>query len=256
LEAERLLRERFGLNAYEVKLYVSLLAGPLNAKAAADASGVPLPRTYDTLKSLERKGFATATARGYVASEPVSALKAVQVGLSEEFQAAHEERARAAAQIAKALAPKFNSRSRGQDDPVMLKGLGAISSAFLDVVGRSSDVLLLVRRGVEAKWRFLGLLAGAGRKGIRVRALVPPGVPLRRSDLVAASSAGLEVRKAGGILLDMMVGDESDVIIGVPAGGEEGSFGAVAIWIRDPSFASSLRRTVEPMWRRARPVGR
>lgn len=52
------IRENFGLNHYEIKLWTALLSrGVASASELADISGVPRSRCYDVLESLEKKGF-------------------------------------------------------------------------------------------------------------------------------------------------------------------------------------------------------
>lgn len=54
-----LLQEHFELNLYEVRAYVALVGfGVLTPAELASVSEVPAPRTYDVLRSLEKKGFA------------------------------------------------------------------------------------------------------------------------------------------------------------------------------------------------------
>ncbi|HIP74622.1 MAG TPA: TrmB family transcriptional regulator [Thermococcus paralvinellae] len=54
-----LLQEHFELNLYEARAYVALVAfGVLTPAELASVSEVPAPRTYDVLRSLEKKGFA------------------------------------------------------------------------------------------------------------------------------------------------------------------------------------------------------
>ncbi len=56
-ESVKLLRE-FGLNSYEAKAYVALLKlGRAPATEIAKESGIPPQRVYDSLRSLEEKGF-------------------------------------------------------------------------------------------------------------------------------------------------------------------------------------------------------
>lgn len=53
------LKDYFGLNIYESKVWVALLKkGVASAGEVASISGVPRSRTYDVLESLEKRGFA------------------------------------------------------------------------------------------------------------------------------------------------------------------------------------------------------
>jgi len=55
------IRDYFGLNLYETKVWLALLSkGVVSAGDVAKISKVPRSRTYDILESLEKKGFAIA----------------------------------------------------------------------------------------------------------------------------------------------------------------------------------------------------
>ncbi|MEK6856378.1 MAG: helix-turn-helix domain-containing protein, partial [Nanoarchaeota archaeon] len=54
------LRQLFGLNLYEVKIWTALLSrGVSTAGELSDIGNVPRSRAYDVLESLEKKGFVT-----------------------------------------------------------------------------------------------------------------------------------------------------------------------------------------------------
>jgi sugar-specific transcriptional regulator TrmB len=53
------IKDHFGLNMYETKVWLALLSkGIASAGEIADISGVPRSRTYDVLEGLEKMGFA------------------------------------------------------------------------------------------------------------------------------------------------------------------------------------------------------
>jgi len=53
------VKDYFGLNVYEAKVWLALLGkGVASAGEIAELSGVPRSRTYDVLETLEKKGFA------------------------------------------------------------------------------------------------------------------------------------------------------------------------------------------------------
>ena len=52
------IRDYFGLNIYETKVWLALLGkGVASAGEIAEISGVPRSRTYDVLESLEKRVF-------------------------------------------------------------------------------------------------------------------------------------------------------------------------------------------------------
>ena len=58
-ELVKKIKDYFGLNIYETKVWLALLGkGVASAGEIAEGSGVPRSRTYDVLESLEKQGFA------------------------------------------------------------------------------------------------------------------------------------------------------------------------------------------------------
>ncbi|ADI74060.1 transcriptional regulator, TrmB [Methanohalobium evestigatum Z-7303] len=50
--------KKLGLNGYEADVYITLVGlGDATAREISDSSSVPRPKVYDTIKSLEEKGF-------------------------------------------------------------------------------------------------------------------------------------------------------------------------------------------------------
>ena len=251
MESEGLLREAFGLNSYEAKLYVALLGQSMKATEAARASGVPLSRTYDTLRSLEKKGFVRESDGAFGSTPPSSALGSRFAKYVSDFDSEQASRKSAMGKIVGELEPLASS-GKGEAEPVMLRGLDSISAAFLEVLGSSDKVFLLVRRGFKMRAAFLDLISQSGAKAAAVKLMLPVDQKVTRSELREAVNLGLDIRYSDGVLLDMMAGDGSGVIIGVPARGSDESFAAVAIWVRSRSFAASVLETLQAQWKGAR----
>jgi hypothetical protein len=58
----------------------------------------------------------------------------------------------------------------------------------------------------------------------------------------------IEARYYDHPVLDMMVADELDVVLGVPERTNDEPFSAVALWVRNPSFARSTRAAIDEIW--------
>ncbi|MFT4312937.1 MAG: TrmB family transcriptional regulator [Candidatus Woesearchaeota archaeon] len=78
----------FGLNSYEVKLWVALLSrGVSTAGELSDIANVPRSRTYDVLESLEKKGFIIMKIGKpikYLAIEPDRIIEIIQKNIQKE----------------------------------------------------------------------------------------------------------------------------------------------------------------------------
>lgn len=249
LESEALLREAFGLNMYEVKVYIALLRNGMNAKESAIASGVPLPRIYDTLRSLEEKGFVKESAGKFFAIAPDVALESRLRMYKARFEEEQGLRERAMKMILNELQALYKRQE--YSEPVLLRGIDSIAGAFSEIIKNSSEIILLIRKAMKAKGIFISYLEeiDKGSKGIRI--LVPRYVKLSDSDIATIRRLGLNVRVCDDAIIDLMVGDNSDVILGVPSVDSDEPFSAIAVWVKNPSFAKSVKSSLENIWRKA-----
>lgn len=68
-----------GLTEYEVKAYVTLLQhGTLTAERISELGSIPLPRVYDTIAELQKKGFVLISKSRPKVFKPVAAKKALE----------------------------------------------------------------------------------------------------------------------------------------------------------------------------------
>jgi sugar-specific transcriptional regulator TrmB len=118
-EARRILRE-LGLTDYETRAYLALLEyGVLTASQVSENSGVPYSKVYETLSSLERKGW-IETEQGrpgrHYPKAPSEALAAAKMQLEDKVKAWEKT-------IAGELQPFYEKREiREKPDIWILRG--------------------------------------------------------------------------------------------------------------------------------------
>ncbi|MHB8567144.1 MAG: TrmB family transcriptional regulator [Nitrososphaerales archaeon] len=253
---ENLLKDNFKLSSYESRAYISLLKqGNQNPKQLSATAEVPLPRVYDTLESLMSKGFAMKQDEAYSAILPRRALK----GRSNQFevQFAEEQKQRKVMEndLADSLESLSSQRSEAKSsgEISILKGFNSIANKFTELLEDSSEIILIAKRAVEAREVFIPILLGLpeGKKKRRIRIIVPEEADITSAEAKQASIANAEIRKSSHILFDMMITDSKDVIIGVPDPLSEEINHAIAIWVRNSSFGSSTKNSVEEIWKSA-----
>ncbi len=243
-----LLKEAFKLNSYEANVYAALLARPMSPKEISRTSKVPLPRIYDTLAVLSQKGFVEEAVGRYNAVNPLSALDSRIAQFKSTFEKEQLAREEAKKRIVEALKPVYSKRIETTADPVLLKGINSIGSRFLEIMRNSRDVIFLVRKGIKIKETFKSYLEAVPLSRKRIRIIFPAGSDFTESDRTFSKRLGIEVRSWEHPILDMMVADQLDVMIGVPEPASDEPFGAVAVWVRNPSFGASTRKAVEEIW--------
>lgn len=247
-EAERELRDKFGLNSYEARGYLALVASPMKPKDLATAADIPTPRVYDTLRALEVKGFAHRSGESYVAESPSVALKTYLLGHQRSFEKAREAKEVSMKRVVELLAPLLASREEPSEEPVLLRGIDSIAGRFFEILSNSKDVTLVVRKALKVKGVFAEYLEAFPLSGKRIRLILPSKPPISERDRRLLSRLRIETRTYDHPVLDMMVADERDVVLGVPDRSNDEPFSAVALWVRNPSFARSTRAAIDEIW--------
>ncbi len=247
-EVESELRDKFGLNSYEARGYLALVASPMKPKDLAAAANIPNPRIYDTLRALEMKGFVHKRGETYVAESPGVALKTYLLGHQRSFEKAKESKEASMKRIVELLRPILASKDELSEEPVLLRGIDSIAGRFFEILSTSKDVTLMVRKALKVKGVFVEYLEALPLSGKRIRLLLPSRPPVSERDARLLSRLRIEMRYYDHPVLDMMVADGRDVVLGVPERGDDEPFSAVALWVRSPSFARSTRAAVDEIW--------
>ncbi|MBU0957956.1 MAG: hypothetical protein KKF56_04065 [Nanoarchaeota archaeon] len=82
------IKDYFGLNIYETKVWLALISkGIASAGEIAEISGVPRSRTYDVLESLEKRGFAISKIGKpvkYISVKPESVVEKLKTNVMKE----------------------------------------------------------------------------------------------------------------------------------------------------------------------------
>ncbi|MBE8538572.1 helix-turn-helix domain-containing protein [Geoglobus acetivorans] len=136
----------YGLTTYEAKAYYVLLSvGEASAGTVAKLSAIPQQRIYDTLSSLERKGFIQVRHTNPKKYAPLSVRRALVNRirqLSAEFSARMEELRDRISEIEE-LAPKVQSDSGGSHVWVV-EGEEAIVARILEMIQSAEKCVKLV----------------------------------------------------------------------------------------------------------------
>ena len=264
------------LSSYEARAYLSLLRrGKQNPKQLSSMAGIPLPRVYDTLESLMAKGFVLRQDDTCSPIPPRQALRGRSSQFDQQFALEQRKRKSAEEDLAKSLEllvlelPGEGEKNQGEIS--ILKGFNSIANKFAELLESSSEIILIAKRAMEAKEVFIPILlefserknaavsSGKGNQRRkpntgRIRIIIPKEANVTKDEADQARKAHVEIRRSDHILFDMMITDQDDVIIGVPDPLSEEIHHAIAIWVRNSSFAGSTRKSIEELWRGAEEV--
>uniref|UniRef100_A0A7J3ZJ87 TrmB family transcriptional regulator n=1 Tax=Fervidicoccus fontis TaxID=683846 RepID=A0A7J3ZJ87_9CREN len=242
---EERLRTLLGLNKYEARLYLAILKGARGSKQAAEASGVPLPRVYDVVKSLESKGLVKPSNNWYVALDVRESLFA----FASRVVSQAVERAEGIMRLAEELARHAEHYERVEEAIEVIRGLREVLARSFAMASRARTVYLLAWKALERLNVIKPFLASCRPliKGVDVRLIIPAYFELTDSDVKLLRDLGIKwIKTAGSVMLDSMIIDDHTVIIGVPDPNIEGE--AMAIVVNNKAFASAVRRLADKIW--------
>jgi len=248
-DTERLLKEEFKLNSYESRIYIALLKRGMNSRKYTRPRECRSPgcttRSGASRRRVSLSGWAQSTnlsGRPWPLESRISRLK-------EQSEAEHGQRENAKKTLVEILQPMYEGRVEKLQDPVLLKALDATASRLLEILTLSKDVIFLVKKAIKVKDAMKRYLETTLLEGRRVRIIFPSNAKLTPDDIELTKKLGVELAWHDNPLLDRMVADETDAMLGVPDPMSEDPFSAIVVWIRDESFARATKETLEATWK-------
>ncbi|MEM2237455.1 MAG: helix-turn-helix domain-containing protein [Candidatus Caldarchaeum sp.] len=231
-EAVEILQTVFNLNSYQAKAYVAVLSGCKTAKDVSSKTGIPVTRVYDTLQRLLELGLVLKTGKGYQPLESRYALTSLLEKEKSKVEMEFKEKSRKLERFLK-LAELFSQPTEHEADTAVLKGLDPVLIKTAEVCSRGSTLVFAVRKAVKLKQEFKKAVQQTQSKNIIF--LLHPSVTIDDDDREFFNMLGAKVVQSQAILLDILVNDAGEALIGLPLDGEP-----VAVWVRHHGFAGSL----------------
>jgi sugar-specific transcriptional regulator TrmB len=149
-EVEKLLLklQKFELSDLEIKLYLTLLAyGTLTTVQAADHSGIPRPRAYDELASLERKGLVIRAATKpmkYSAISPKESFQRLKSRIKDDYSKRTDELSSTADSLVDDLQPLFEKRAVGPTDIAwVVSGASNVREELAEMAQKAEKTLFI-----------------------------------------------------------------------------------------------------------------
>jgi HTH-type transcriptional regulator, sugar sensing transcriptional regulator len=257
------LRQFFGLNLYEVRIWTALLSrGVSTAGELSDIGNVPRSRAYDVLESLEKKGFVVMKLGKpikYTAVEPVEVVERVKKLVNEG---------------AKVKVKKLDSL-RGSDvlkelDLLHKQGVEFVEPSDLSgalrgrhnlythlelmIKGAEKNVIIMTTskglvRKVEALKNELEKLK---KRGVKVRI----AAPINKESMDAVKDLGkfAEIRNANKVNARFCVVDGKNMMFMVMDDDEVHPSYDIGVWVNTPYFANALEGMFNMAWKDLTPA--
>lgn len=257
-EAKRVLQE-LGLTGYETRAYLSLLErGPLAATQVSEHSNVPYSKIYETLNSLEKKGWIKSE-KGrpsqYYPKSPAEALTAAKLKLEDTMKGWEQA-------IMNELQPLYDKREiKEKPDIWILRGEFNILAKLQEMLDKAKNELMiaapvLTKPLIKAAFPMLN---GLRNKDVKVMLLISKDVKELGIEEVTevAEVRTREHMFGGGVIVDgkealLLLGEEKpSLVIWSPNQPYHSLF---AIWSTHIGLVGFAKDYFEYLWNTSSPL--
>lgn len=252
-----------GLSRTEARVYLALLGAELSTAAeVAAAAGVPRPKVYEALSSLESRGLcvpvADRSATRYRAVPGEESIRQLVRRRDQERRVVAEQDEHAAETLLRELPARDGGR-RGASLPLehieAVHGRSATGSTYERLIGEARERVTIMTRPpyLQARARWGEAERAALRRGVALRVIHPSDDALgseRYDDLVAE---GAEVGLLDELPMKVITRDSAEALVTLrdPVTREEL---LTSMLIRHPDLVRPLELLFAREWRRARPL--
>ncbi|MEM4511366.1 MAG: helix-turn-helix domain-containing protein [Nanopusillaceae archaeon] len=253
----------FGLNTYEAKIWLALLAkGNATASELADLADIPRSRAYDILESLEKKGF-TIMKLG----KPIRYMAVPPGDVVERLKRRYEDLY--AAKI-KNLDGIKNSDILKQLQEIFERGLVSLDISeksgtlrgYQNIISHIESMIksaeervniistemFFVRQTMTLKPVFMGLKD----RGVNINIIVP--VKEENAKFVKEMLNYAKIYDAGDLRGRLITVDSEEIMIMLFDEREVHSVADVGVWLYAPAFAKTIDKIIEDMLPKLKPA--
>lgn len=252
------LRQYFGLNLYEVRIWTALLSrGVSTAGELSDIGNVPRSRAYDVLESLEKKGF--------VVMKLGKPIKYLAVEPKEVIERAKKLVRTNAETRAKKLDSLRGSDLLGELNLLHKQGIEFIEVSDLSgaIRGRhnlythmetmiknaqKSVTIATTSKGILRKVEALKPeLERLNKKGVKIKIIAP--VTKENASIIKDISKVATVKHADKLSARFCVVDDKELMFMVLDDEKVHPTYDIGIWVNTPYFASALGNMFDACWK-------
>jgi len=252
------LRQLFGLNLYEVRIWTALLSrGVSTAGELSDIGNVPRSRAYDVLESLEKKGFVTMKLGKpikYIAVEPGEVVERVKKYLFDHAKVKVKRLADLKGTDVLNELEVLHKQGIQYIEPTDLSG--AIRGRhnvythleYLIKNAEKSVVLVTSANGLMRKMEALKPeLEKLKKKNVKIR--IASNMNKESAKLIPEISKFADLRVLDKVNARFAIVDGKDVMFMVMNDEEVHPSYDVGVWVRTPFFASALENFFDATWK-------
>src|SRR3989338_6384934 len=252
------LRQFFGLNLYEVKIWTALLSrGVSTAGELSDIGNVPRSRAYDVLESLEKKGFVVMKLGKpikYLAVDPKEVVERVKKLIREDADK-HIQKLKDLGNTD--VLTELNSLHQQGIEFVEASDLsGAIKGRHnvynhMELLVKNAEksvTIMTTSKGLLRKIEALGpLFEKLVKKNVKIRIAAP--INKETAQIVKEISKFAEIRHINKNEGRFVVVDGKDLLFMLMHDNDVHPTYDVGVWVNTPFFANALEGLFNTTWK-------
>ena len=252
------LRQFFGLNLYEVRIWTDLLSrGVSTAGELSDIGDVPRSRAYDVLESLEKKGFVVMKVGKpikYLAVEPKEVVERVKKTIRDD---ADRNILKLKELNSTDVILELNSLFKNGIEFVepadlsgAIRGRHNIYSHLETMVKKASKSVTIVTtsKGVLRKLDTLSpQLSKLAKKGVNIRIAAPESE--ENKEALKHISKIAQVKHIKDIDARFCVVDSNEIMFMMMHDNEVHPTYDIGIWVNTPYFANAMENLLDISWK-------
>ena len=252
------LRQYFGLNLYEVKIWTALLSrGTSTAGELSEISDVPRSRAYDVLESLEKKGFIMMKLGkpiNYFAVEPAEVVERAKKLLKKEAEDSVKQleglKGGELLNELETLHKQGIELIEPSDLSGSLRGRQNIYTHMETLVknAKKSVYIATSANGLIRKWEALKpVMQALKKKGVSVKIAAPFNAEVNA--LAKEIGAVAELKNMKGMDSRFCVVDGKELIFMLMGDKDVHPTYDIGVWVKTPFFASTMASMFEMVWK-------
>lgn len=257
------LRQYFGLNLYEVRIWTALLSrGISTAGELSDIGNVPRSRAYDVLESLEKKGFVVMKLGKpikYLAVEPKEVVERVKKYLmnhaNEKVKKLDDLKSTDVLQELNTLHKQGIEFVEPTDLSGAIRGRHNVYTHMETMIknAQKSVTIMTTSKGVLRKIEALKPeLERLAKKGVKIRIAAP--ITKENLPVVQSISKIAEVKNNTKINSRFVLVDNKELMFMILNDEEVHPTYDIGIWVNTPYFATAMDNLFNVSWKSMDPA--
>ncbi|MFH1424100.1 MAG: helix-turn-helix domain-containing protein [archaeon] len=253
------LLKRVGLNQYESRTYVALLAsGNSTAGDLSELANVPRSRVYDVLTSLEKKGFAMVEVGRPVKYSGVSPEDAIN-HIKGRHEEEHKKKLSSLEELEDSLREELDAlyeKGKIADDPEesvgLIRGKANLYNQIKKLIETSEKSVVKMTDApgfARLEKHCAEAMKTAKKNGVKTRIIVTANGSFKKSETLHQYAA---IRKHDGFSGRFFARDGKEAILVTASNTAQQDTG---LWVKSPYLTKYLEQLFDHAWEKGKAVG-